>query len=334
MKRLHLTFFSLFIFVIFFVIGIGYWLYQNIKPVSSDEKTVRVVISKGKSASEIGNELYKSGVVRSALAFKFYVQFTDKSNSIQAGEFELSPNMSLFQLVEKLSKAPLQLWVTIPEGLRREEIAERFIKGLEIDSSKASQFRTEFLNESATVEGRLFPDTYLFPRDVTGIRVARRLKDVFDQKVTTDLADLFKLSKLSFNEVIVMASIIERETKSKEERPIVTGILLNRLELGMPLQADATAQYAIANIRCLGKIDCEWWKQVTREELETNSPFNTYKVTGLPPGPISNPGLVSIKAVLEPQETDYLYYIHEPNGKIHYARTLEEHNRNVNEYLR
>ena len=334
MKHLRLGLFTIFIFVVFFAAGLFYWWNQNIKPVSSSSEKVRVVIVKGRSASQIANDLYSKGLIKSPLAFKFYMQLTDKASSIQAGEFELSPNLSLFQTVDRLSKAPLQLWVTIPEGLRREEIVEKFIKGLEKSGTDATNFRSDFLKESASIEGQLFPDTYLFPRDATGTQVARRLKDVFNERVVNALNVEFKNSKLTFNEVLTLASIVERETKTKDERPVVSGILLNRIEIGMPLQADATAQYALGNVRCLGKFECDWWKQPTRDDLEVSSPYNTYKIAGLPPSPIANPGLESIKAALTPQESDFLYYIHEPNGTIHYAKTLEEHNKNVDQYLR
>ncbi len=135
-------------------------------------------------------------------------------------------------------------------------------------------------------------------------------------------------------QAVILASLIEREAISDEERPYIAGILLNRIEIGMPLQVDATVQYAIGSKRCVSKIDCDWWQTPTRADLEIVSPFNTYTFTGLPQAPIANPGIMSLRAALEPVDSDYLYYIHDPEGRIHYAETLEEHNSNVAQYLR
>jgi UPF0755 protein len=141
-------------------------------------------------------------------------------------------------------------------------------------------------------------------------------------------------SDLTLAGIVTLASIIERETKKDEERGVVAGILLNRLEIGMGLQADATVQYAIATINCQGvTTDCDWWPQLSKENLTVNSPFNTYRFRGLPPAPIANPGMSSLKAAINPQATDYLYYLHDPEGIIHYAVTLAEHNENVRKYL-
>jgi UPF0755 protein len=133
-------------------------------------------------------------------------------------------------------------------------------------------------------------------------------------------------SNLTFSEAIVMASILERETKTDAERPIVAGILLNRIEDGMPLQVDASVQYAVGTSK-------NWWPILTLEDLKINSSYNTYKFRGLPPGPIASPGLSSIEAVMNPEKSDFWYYIHDSDGKIHYAKTLAEHNANIAKYL-
>jgi UPF0755 protein len=133
-------------------------------------------------------------------------------------------------------------------------------------------------------------------------------------------------SNLSFADSVILASILERETKTDAERPVVAGILINRLNLGMPLQVDATVQYAVGTSK-------DWWPILTLEDLKVNSLYNTYKYAGLPPGPIANPGLSSLKAAFNPAQTDYLYYIHDPTGQIHYAKTLAEQNANIAKYL-
>jgi len=142
-------------------------------------------------------------------------------------------------------------------------------------------------------------------------------------------------TKYSLAEIVTLASIIERETKTDSERPVVAGILFNRLDIGMGLQVDASLQYAVANAKCkMLNAKCEnWWPILSKEDLRIESPYNTYKYRGLPPAAIANPGLSSLKAVVFPQETNYLYYLHDADGVIHFAATLDEHNENVRKYL-
>ena len=300
---------------------------------SSSKENVDFLVIKGRSASQIGESLYGKGLIKSPLAFKFYVQATGKSDQIQAGEFQLSPSYSLKEVVNTLTSAPLELWVTIPEGLRREEMVSRFIESLKLNSNDAFRFREEFLSATGEDEGYLFPDTYLFPRDISASAVVEKMKSTFDQKVNTELSDEFSRNDRSLEEIIILASILERETKTDEERPIVAGILWKRLDAGWPLQADATVQYAVGGESCQKKVDCNWWPILSREDLEIISPYNSYKFTGLPPTPISNPGFSSLKGAVLPKESKYWYYIHDSDGKIHYAETLEGHNANIRKYL-
>ncbi|MEJ2347990.1 MAG: endolytic transglycosylase MltG, partial [Patescibacteria group bacterium] len=140
-------------------------------------------------------------------------------------------------------------------------------------------------------------------------------------------------SGYNLNQIITLASLLERETITNEERPVVAGILWKRVEAGWPLQVDAAVQYAIATADCQGKIECEWWPILTKEDLAINSSYNTYKYPGLPPAPIASPGLSSIKAAIFPEDSPYWFYLHDADGEIHYAETLEEHNANVSRYL-
>lgn len=303
------------------------WFYKNIQPVSGNKDFKDFLVTKGLSASQIGNKLESAGLVKSALAFKIYLQFSGQAGKMQAGEFRLTPSFTLFQVVNALTQGPIELWVTIPEGLRREEIAVRFAKGLDRDSA----FVTDFLNASKGNEGKLFPDTYLFPKDVSAEVVVNKMVRTFESKTS----DLSAAKGLNFEERLVLASIIERETKTAEERPIVAGVLINRLDIGMALQVDAAVQYAVASAKNKNQIiESKWWEPLTKDDLAINSPYNTYKFPGLPPAPIASPGLASIKAAFEPAGTDYMYYIHDASGGIHFAETLAEHNSNIAKYLR
>jgi len=157
---------------------------------------------------------------------------------------------------------------------------------------------------------------------VSAFSVVKKMTDTFDSKVK----DLENNSGFSFDQAIILASLIERETKTDEERPVVAGILIKRLNSGWPLQIDASVQYAVGSEK-------EWWPVLTLDDLSVKSGYNTYMNQGLPPTPIASPGLSSIKAAFNPEESDYWYYIHDTKGQIHYAKTLEEHNANIAKYL-
>jgi len=277
-------------------------------PVSTDSKVVDFMINRGTSVSSIGKNLEKTGLIKNSTIFKFYIQLTSSQNKIQAGEFELAPSFTLSQIVDTLKKGPTEFWITIPEGLRREEIATKFTNTL----NKDEIFVKEFLNLSVGKEGYLFPDTYLFPKTATATQIVARMTSTFNTK----------MKDVTYQQLI-MASMLERETFADSEKPIVAGILYKRIKNDWPLQVDATLQYIKGD-----------WKPVYSIDKELKSPFNTYKNLGLPPSPISNPGLSSILAAISPEDSEYWYYIHDNDAKIHFAKTLEEHNQNINKYLK
>ena len=322
MKKLLFLPFAAFALIILVVV----WFYLNSLAPSSSVNYKNFEIKSGETGSQVGIDLEGAGFVRSALAFKLYIQFTGAANRIRAGEYRISPSFNLFQIVGVLTKGPIDVWVTIPEGFRREEIASKVTAILDQDQT----FFNEFLKSSSGLEGYLFPDTYLLPKEASPSSVVGVMKKTFDLKTS----GLSSGAGLSFGQRIILASIIERETKTPEERPIVAGILVNRLDAGMPLQVDASVQYAVATSRCKFAIaDCSWWQPLTESDLRIKSPYNTYLNVGLPPTPIANPGLSSIQAAFSPASTDYYYYLHDSSGQIHFARTLDEQNANIVKYL-
>jgi len=329
MKRLIIPI----ILVIVFILGVFFWWNGNSKPVSSDETMQSFIIPKGFSASQTGNKLADQGLIRNSLAFKFYVQLTAKAKRIQAGEYLLSPSFSLAEIVAQFTKGPRGVWITVPEGLRREEIVEKYLSVLSKSGTEVTEFRQEFLSLSTGEEGFLFPDTYLFPKTAEASAVVNIMLSTFDSRIDPQMEEAINASGYSLNQIITMASLLERETITDEERPIVAGILWKRVEAGWPLQVDAAVQYAIATADCQGSIECEWWPILTRDDLDINSSYNTYKYPGLPPAPIASPGLSSIKAAIFSEDSLYWFYLHDADGEIHYAETLEEHNANVNRYL-
>lgn len=306
--------FLLFIFILLFlVVGFFYWFYDNAKSLSSDKTFVNFLITNGSTATKIGNDLEQSGLIKNKLAFRIYLKVSGQENKLQKGEFRLSPSMNIFEIVSTLQKGPIEFWVTIPEGLRHEEIAVRFAQSLD----KKSDFVNEFINLSKSKEGYLFPDTYLFSKETSAKTIVEKMVNNFESKAS----DL----NLTYDQVI-LASMIERETKTDEERPVVAGIILNRLNNNWPLQIDATNQYGVGTSK-------NWWPILTLDDIEKPSPYNTYKNLGLPPTPIANAGISSLRASVNPISSEYFFYIHDPSGQIHYAKTLSEHNANIKKYL-
>lgn len=330
MKRLLWLFFFCALLVLMFL---GLWRFTGFAVSSQDPKSRDFLITKGQSVQAVAKNLKREDLIRSELGFRLYMRASQKT--IQAGRYQLAPNMSLSQIVLTLTSGPKEIWITYPEGVRREEIVARTVKSLEMDPDSARTFGKDFEKESQGLEGFLFPDTYLFPRDVAAKNVVARLKSTFDAKTGSMAQDIAK-SGMKLNGVVILASIVERETLTDEERPVVAGILLKRIDAGWPLQTDAAIQYFIGSKRCgqtaVG-VDCDWWTPPIPSDKEIKSAFNTYLHKGLPPAPISNPGLSSIKAVVYPKESEYWFYLHGADGKIHYAKTIDEHNENIRKYL-
>jgi len=300
------------------------WYREGTLPVNSQDKTPMIfVVEKGESVSAIARKLESQKLIRNRLAFYLLVKQLGSEKQIQAGDFRLYRTMSAQKLAEELTHGTLDVWLTVIEGMRVEEIAALLSKDLDIPSSV-------FIAKAGPYEGFLFPDTYLIPKGATSEQVITILRRNFDSKVNSSLRSQFKLRGLSLNGAVTLASVLEREAQSLVDKKMVAGILYNRLEIGMPLQVDATVQYL------LGYSDQErtWWRKgLSNNDLETESEYNTYLNPGLPPNPIANPGLDSLTAVAYPTTNDFLYYLTDNSGVMHYAKTLDNHNRNIESYL-
>lgn len=303
---------------VFSAIGFLWWN-QAIKPLDPTNKIpVTFTINKGEGARNIADRLKKQGLIRSSLAFFILARFTGFGNNIQAGQFILTPSMDMNSIASDLTHGTIDVRITIPEGWRNEEIALKLAQELSIPEAA-------FL--SVAKEGYMFPDTYLFPKDASASAVSEIMLKNFKNK-TAKLAE--DKTGLSLNDAVIIASLVEREASLKEDRPLVAGVILNRLKLGMKLDIDATIQYILG----YQSKEKSWWKkELTLEDINIDSPYNTYKNAGLPPGPIANPGLAAISAVYEAPDTDYLYYVSDSNGKIHPAKDIEEHDLNIVRYL-
>jgi len=320
-------------FLIFFLIT-GFVIWRGIYTPrdSLSKREIIFDIEKGQSSKDIAFNLEKEGLIRNSFSFRIYVLINKTAARLQAGAYQLSPSMAVPQIVEKfVSGQTIKIKVSIPEGYTlkqiEEELSTEFQKKVLIQSL-AGEFKNEFeflidVPNSETLEGFLFPDTYLFNPVTEDKEIVRIFLNNFDKKFNQELREETKKQKKTVFEIITMASLLEKEVKTKEEKELVSGILWKRIESGIPLQVDATIIY----------ITDKKTNKVSYEETQINSFYNTYKYRGLPKGPISNPGLDSILAALYPKESDYWYYLSTPNGQTIFSHTLEEHNIAKAKYL-
>lgn len=324
--------------------------------VSEETRPVRFRVEPGTPARLIGQQLQTAGLISDARLFEAYVRVNGVAAQLEAGDFVLSPAMTMAEIVTTLQAAEASsVTVTIPEGWRAGQIADYLgAAAVFSDTVALDSYRTQVLSgqltdldaaaypfladrpANASLEGYLFPDTYEIPAlDAVAADVLRRQLDnfaarvlpVYNEAVTTGT------TTLTLYELLTLASIVEREAVVAAERPAIARVYLNRLAQGIKLEADPTVQYAMGYQAATG----QWWKTpVFLEEYSgVDSPYNTYLYPGLPPGPIANPGLSSIRAVLAPDEHTYLYFVALPDGSGRhvFAETFAEHSENVQRYL-
>ena len=296
-------------------------------PNSKDEKIF--VIAPRTPVIEIAQDLEQDNLIKNPLAFRFLVSRMGIGKNIQAGDFRLSPSMSSREIADELTHGVIDVWITFPEGLRIEEQAASIEKALNFESNDLYQFNVVDYIELAE-EGYMFPDTYLIPKDATASDIVALLRNTFDEKVDAEVFASGRKNGLTENQLITLASLIEREANTSDEKPTIAGILMNRLNSGTALQVDATVQYA----KGFDESNKTWWPQITQLDYQqVRSNYNTYRTAGLPPGPIASPGFDSIQAAANPQDTEFFYYLHDSEGNIHYAKTIQEHNLNVQKYI-
>jgi UPF0755 protein len=320
-KRSGLKLFIGFVGSFFIIIGgILYYKAALKRSPSKNSEMQKFMIEQGQGVAETAQKLEDEGLINSSNLFKIYLRLNNLAGNLQAGEYSIPKNLNLIALVDMLQHGTFAKKITIIEGLRREEVAEVFEKELSIAQS-------EFLYTSDGLEGRLFPETYFFEKDTTVQDIVGKMFATFENKLTSEIQAQARVKGLSEDELIIMASIVEREVATEADRAIVAGILIKRWEADWPLQADATVQYA------MGTPDDWWPKSLNADNLDTDSPFNTRKNPGLPPSPICSPSLSSIKATANCVETVYWYYLTDEDGVTHYAETLDEHNDNIEKYL-
>lgn len=300
-------------------------VYESVtKPALTQEQTT-FVVEKGMSVKSIAEKAKLENIVQSEFVlYTLLTVFHDPTN-IHAGRYIITYNDDVYSVAEKLASKKVEqdlVSITIPEGVRLATIAE-------IGSKNLKNFDPEdYLTKTKELEGYLFPETYFVPESFTAEDLVTLQRNTYEEKISPLRAQI-EASNFSEYEVLILASIIEREANDEESMKTVSGILQNRLEIGMALQADATIDYVIDSP--LNELP---EGTLAKKLREIDSPYNTYLNRGLTPTPIGNPGLMAIKAVLEPTESDYFYYITDNEGEFHYSKTLAEHNRNISNYLR
>lgn len=309
-------------------------VHSMIAPVGGDKTPVVVVIRKGQTAVPIGRTLAEKGLVRSASGFALIARLSGQASEIKPGAYKFNRTMTGGEMLDKMVKGEVAArWITIPEGYTLIQVADRLAeKGLvdrdeflRVATSDGAGFSKLVKIPSSSLEGYLFPDTYLVMLDSGPKDIASQMLETFDERVKKPLnKDLTSFAAANTHgdksdamyRVLTVASMIEREAKVPEDRPLVSAVIWNRLRRGMKLEIDATVQYALGEHR----------SRLFYNDLKVESPYNTYRYPGLPPGPISNPGLASIQAAMHPAEVDYLYYVAKPDGSHVFSRTLDEHN--------
>ena len=301
--------------------------------------SVEFTIEEGETVTEIAASLLDAGIINNDFFFKIFVNQHELSGKLQAGSFSIPNNLSFEELAEILQHAVFpDIWVTVPVGLMATDTAD-IISAAFATNPDASFSEDDFLlyvsrektvdmgdipiPDEVTLEGYLYPDTYQFPPEATAEYVVTSIIDNLDTQVYEPHLEEITSSSFSFHEILTLASILERETRHAADRPIVADILIRRLENGWALEVDATLLYYFE----------DWTYELSYDDLQVDTPYNTRKYQGFPPTPISNPGLETVTAVLHPQANNYWYFISDSDGILHYASTLEEHNQNIRTYL-
>ena len=331
------------------LLGLGIWLILRTPGSLVNEEPPRlgatpedageaivVVIEDGEGADEISDKLEEAGVIASGRLFRTLASLMGVSDDLIAGEYEFEAGETALSAVQRISRGITSaLVVTVPEGWRSEEIGELLerrgvVTAAEFERALDGVYSASFLERlppGPGLEGVLFPATYGFSREATAHDAVQQMLDAFDQRYRESVLPEIAGGRSLF-EVVIIASIVEREAQVAEERPVIAGIFYNRLELGIPLQADPTVQYALTSAR--PNVD-DYWPPLSAADLAIDSPYNTYQNVGLPPGPIANPGLDSLLAAANPADTSFLFLVacEDGSGRHVFAETLDEHNLNV-----
>jgi UPF0755 protein len=315
---------AILVFIVLAGLGTGLWIYFT-SPVLEKGNDKIVTIKEGMRLKEISGMLEKDGLIKNSTVFILWAKIKGSSRMIKAGEYRLNPAMSAGRIMEMLTRGEIVAHVvTIPEGFSIKQIADVLSSSGIIDREKFLMYTGQngieknYGLEGTGLEGYLYPDTYRFALGLNARSIVDNMIRRFKEIITPFRARIAE-SGMSLHEIITLASIVEKETGKADERPLIASVFLNRLRRNMRLESDPTVIYGIKNFS----------GNLKKTDLTTYSPYNTYVIRGLPPGPIANPGLDSIKAVLYPAKTKYLYFVSKNDGSHYFSDNLREHNRAV-----
>ena len=317
MKKVNILLF------LFILISISFYLFyeEGSLPVNKlSKETKTFIIKSGEPLDTITNNLASDGLIRNKIVFYLVVKKLGLERKIQAGEFKISENMNAEQVANNLTHGSIDTSITLIEGMRKEEMAQIISKTLDIPEIEIM---------SKTKEGYIFPDTYQVPKNASSDVVLTIIKN--NQKFVKALQNIKKQTKLTEKQSLILASLVEREARQPSTREKIAGIILKRYLADWPLDLDASLQYILG----YQTNEKSWWKiNLTDEDKNIDSPYNTYKNKGLPPEPICSPSLSSLEAVINADpSTPYWFYLTDNQGVMRYAVTLEEHEANVQKYL-
>lgn len=299
------------------------------KPAGTSDDVVVISITPGQSFNQLTADLKKNNLISSALRFKLVARITRDDKRLKAGEYALTATMSPLKILDNLVHGKVMLHrLTIPEGYTIEQIAMELDRIALVPEELFEQWTRDPIHSKLlgisgpTLEGYLFPDTYYFPKGVSAEDVANKMVQRFNQTFTESWRQRAKAIGFTVHEIVTLASIIEKETGDPAERPLIASVFHNRLKKKMRLESDPTVIYGIENFD----------GNITRRHLKTATPYNTYVIRGLPPGPIANPGRAALEAALYPAETNYIFFVSKKDGTHHFSSTIKEHNRAVRKY--
>jgi UPF0755 protein len=330
MKRAAL----LLLLIVLILGGTGLWLHQGVnrsyKGYGAEE--VFVEIPPGSGPASIGRRLVDAGVVRDRASFRLALWMSGQGRRLQAGEYRFDHPLTARQVVDKIARGEVFVRpITFPEGLTIKQMAVLYESkgfGTAEAFTKAAQnasLVSAIDPEARDLEGYLFPDTYTLPRKATADQLVARMVAAFEKAFSPEIQQQATSRGFTVRKFVTLASIVEKETGRPDERPLVAAVYSNRLKVGMGLQCDPTVIYALDR---QGK----YTGNLTRADLQIDSPYNTYRYAGLPPGPIASPGRASLAAAAAPADVPYLYFVSRNDGSHAFASTLDEHNRNVQQY--
>ncbi len=308
-------------------IGGAAWLWYGVyRDRSLPAEETRVVVERGSTFVEIAKLLAEKGVISNVTTFRLLAKMRGDETDVRAGEYRFDPHQTQSQVLRALltGGAQVAVWVTIPEGYTAKEIAQRLADAGE---GSAPDLERGFAHDGIVVdgtrtqglEGFLFPSTYLVPLGASESQLESIFTGEFLKELPSDAAARAKALRVTVPQAVTVASLVEREAKADADRPAIAGVIYNRLRIGMPLQVDATIEYALPEHKAA----------LSFADLKIDSPYNTYLHTGLPPTPIANPGRPSLEAAFHPSKSDDLYYVYCGNGRHVFAKTLSEHQANV-----